>query len=80
MVERALWEREVAGSNPATLTKVCSFIGRTLACHASKTGSIPVQTAKMEGIRMVEEAVLKTVGCKSLAGSNPCTFRQVGIV
>lgn len=37
-------------------------------------GSIPLLSAKMEVVRLVEETVLKTAGCKSLGDGPPLRF------
>ncbi len=51
-----------------------SFNGRTSGSDPGDVGSIPAPTAiviKREGVRLVEEAVSKTVGPDRLGGSIP---------
>ena len=77
-VERLLEAQRAAGSIPALGTKdktiVGSFNGRTSGPDPGDVGSIPAPTANSineEGVRLVEEAVLKTVGRNRLGGSIP---------
>jgi hypothetical protein len=55
LVEHLTVNQAVGGSNPSP----------------GGIGSNPIWYLLMEGVRLVEGAVLKTVGCKSLGGSIP---------
>ena len=73
-VERLLEAQRGAGSMPAPGTIVGSFNGRTSGSESGDVGSIPAPTAMSiseEGVRLVEEAVSKTVGPNRLGGSIP---------
>ena len=73
-VERLFEAQRDAGSIPAPGTIVGSFNGRTSGSEPGDVGSIPAPTAmsiSREGVRLVEEAVSKTVGPSRLGGSIP---------
>ena len=73
-VERLFEAQRDAGSIPAPGTIVGSFNGRTSGSEPGDVGSIPAPTAMSisgEGVRLVEEAVSKTVGPNRLGGSIP---------
>ena len=53
MVDGSVWNGEVAGSSPATLTSLViggSFNGRTIAFEAIDDGSIPSPSAKLNSV------------------------------
>ena len=73
-VERLFEAQRDAGSIPAPGTTVGSFNGRKSGSDPGGVGSLPAPTAMFisgEGVRLVEEAVSKTVGPKGLGGSIP---------
>ena len=76
MVEHTLGKGEVVSSNLTGGSRSLSSAVEHLPYKQAVAGSIPAATIAREGeceegVRLVEDAVLKTVGCKSLTGSIP---------